>query len=205
MHHHATSFLPSDSMDWLEGPSLFISLECAVKISEERFLVIGGQDRKAVSEFDSVRAGATSNLGWLPGDTWSDLRHGRVSPACAVWGGRLVVAGEGTVDIVYLATKALARGEDMLRSRRHFNLAPIGEEGYTRLLALGGAVGLAGQRSVEVMAEDGVWQEATGGLSAARSHSGAVSLAPGMVCTAHCEADKCPTQGKKKYAKDLWK
>ena len=201
MHHHASSFLPSDSMSWLEGPSLFISLECAVRISEERFLVIGGQDRKAISEFDSVRAGATSNSGWLAGDTWPDLLNGRVSPACAVWGGRLVVAGEGTVDIVYLATKALARGEDMLSSRRHFSLASIGEEGYMRLLALGGAVGLAGQSSVEVMAEDGLWQEATGTLRSARSNSGVVSLTRDMVCTAQCEAGNCPTQGKYKVYK----
>ena len=143
-------------------------------------------------EYDAIRPG-----GWLPAETWPDLWTARVSPACALLAGKVTVAAAGSVDIIYLDTKAVARGADMLLARRHFHLAAIGEEPYIRLLAVGGDSGVSALSQVEWYDDDGgVWEKAVASLRTGRSHSGAVMVTPEMVCTAECSEDNCPEQGK---------
>ena len=149
MHHLASSFLAANTLTWVQGPAMPVSIECAVGISKTRFLLIGGSDRKAVREFDT-RSGAINAEGWMPADTWPELESGRASPpACTLLGNRLMVAGSGKVDIIDIETRVAVRGKDMLEARIHFHLAVVGEEGYQRLLALGGDNGVSALSSGE--------------------------------------------------------
>ena len=197
MHHLASSFLAANTFTWVQGPLLPVSLECAVGISETRFLLIGGLDRKDVREFDT-RLGATNAEGWIPANTWPELGSGRgSSPACTLLGNRVMVAGSGKVDIIDIETRVAVRGKDMLEARIHFRLAVVGEEGYRRLLALGGDNGASALSSGEWLDEElGVWEEAVGRLRERRSHAGAATVTPEMVCTAQCTEENCPLQGK---------
>ena len=192
MHNRASTFLADGTLEWVGGPPLPVSLECAVRIANTRFLLVGGDNRRTVREYDAIMPG-----GWLPAETWPDLWTARVSPACARLAGKVTVAGAGSVDIIYLDTKAVARGADMLLARRHFHLAALGEEPYIRLLAVGGDSGVSALSQVEWYDDDGgVWEKAVASLRTGRSHSGAVMVTPEMVCTAECSEDNCPEQGK---------
>ena len=98
------------------------------------------------------------------------------------------------METIHLVTKALVRGADMLQPRYHFQLAPFGEEGYMRLLALGGEQ----SSRVEWWDEElSFWQEAAVRLRAERSQAGAVTVTPEMVCTPSCKPQNCQMKGTK--------
>ena len=101
-----------------------------------------------------------------------------------------------SVETIDLVTKAVARGRQMEQPRRHFQLAAFGEEGYRRLLALGGDSGVSTLGTVEWLQEEtGQWQEAAGRLAMARYQAGAVALTAEMLkCTGKC--DNCTQQGR---------
>ena len=206
MYYLATSFLAANASRphhttphvWVEGPLLPLALQCAVRISQDRFLVVGGEDRRMLREYNTKNnAGPTKFKGWLPPSTWPSLERGRSFPACQVFGDKVVIAGgweAPTVETIHLITKAVVRGADMLQPRYHFQLAPFGEEGHMRLLALGG------EQSSRVEwwdEESSFWQEAAVKLSADRCQAGAVTVTPEMVCTPSCRPDNCIVKGIK--------
>ena len=200
LHYRASSFLPADSLTWVAGPPLPVSLQCAARMSNFSFLVVGGDSRRSVREYNagSTTANATRFWGWEPESTWPSLETGRFSPACLILDGQLVVAGgwaSPTIETINLGTKAVTRVKDMKKPRNFFQLAAFGEEGYMRLLALAGESELTTLSSVEWLEEEsGIWQEAAGGLATARSHAGAVAVTPEMLlCTGKCET--CPRPG----------
>ena len=200
MYYLATSFLKVNNSDWVAGPPLPLTLQCAVQISPDRFLVVGGEDRRVVREYNTKnKVGPTSFHGWVPPFTWPSLERGRYSPACQVFGDKVVIGGgweAPTVETIHLVTKAVARGLDMMQPRYHFQMATFGEEGYMRLLALGGELSSGVEWWNE---ESSYWQEAAVKLRAERSLAGAVSVTPDMVCTPNCKHDKCQVNGKIRY------
>ena len=102
-----------------------------------------------------------------------------------------------SVETIDLVTKAVARGREMVQPRSHFQLAAFGEEGYRRLLALGGLwSGVSTLGTVEWLEEEtGQWQEAAGRLAVARYQAGAVAVTAQMLkCTGEC--DGCTQQGR---------
>ena len=195
LHYRASSFLPADSLTWVAGPPLPIPLQCVAKMSDSSFLVVGGDNRRSVREYNTGNTNATATRfwGWEPESTWPSLETGRFSPACLILDGQMVVAGgwaSPTIETINLATKAVTRVKDMKQPRIFFQLAAFGEEGYMRLLALAGESELTKLASVEWFEEEsGIWHEAAGELATARSHVGAVAVNPEML---NC-ADKCDT------------
>ena len=201
LHYFASSFLAADSLTWVVGPPLSVALQCAARLSEASFLLVGGEDRRSVRQYDTGTTAetATQFWNWQPASTWPSLEIGRFSPACLVFNGQLVVAGGWefpSVETIDLVTKALVRGKQMKRPRVHFQLASFGEEGYRRLLALGGDSGVSTLGTVEWLQEEtGHWQEAAGRLAMARSGHGAVEVTAQMLkCTGECEG--CTQQGR---------
>ena len=193
-HSRASSFLQPGTLDWVAGPPLAEPMQCAVQITKSGFVVVGGVDLVSVREFDASLAGPTSVDGWLPVDTWPRLETTRFYVACEAVGGKLIVAGGGTdVDIIDIHTKAVARGNKMLKSRSYMQFVTFGEDDYTRLLALGGLHDISPIADVEFWEEDsGYWLEAWGRLRTARSHAGAVALRPEIVCSGPCQEHNCP-------------
>ena len=205
LHYRASSFLPSDSLTWVAGPPLPVSLQCAARMNDSSFLVVGGDDMRSIRQYNtgSTAANATRFWGWVPEFTWPSLEMGRFSPACIILDGQMVVAGgwaSPTVETINLATKAVARVKDMNQPRIFFQFASFGEEGYMRLLALAGEGELTTLSSVEWLEEEsGIWQEAAGELATARSHAGAVAVPPEMlVCPDKCK--NCAGSGQMKEA-----
>ena len=206
LHYRASSFLAADSLTWVAGPPLPLTLQCAATMSEASFLVVGGEDRRSVRQYDTGTTvqTATNAWRWQPASSWPRLETGRFSPACRVFNGQLVVAGgweSPSVETIDLVTKAVARGRDMEPPRRHFQLAAFGEEGYRRLLALGGVWrGVSTLGTVEWLEEEtGQWQEAAGRLAMARYQAGAVALTAEMLkCTGKC--DGCTQQGRQRVS-----
>ena len=195
LHYRASSFLPADSLTWVAGPPLPIPLQCVAKMSDSSFLVVGGDNRRSVREYNTGNTNATATRfwGWEPESTWPSLETGRFSPACLILDGQMVVAGgwsSPTIETINLATKAVTRMKDMEKPRMFFQLAAFGEEDYMRLLALAGESELTALASVEWLEEEsGIWHEAAGELATARSRVGAVAVTPEMLnCT-----DKCDT------------
>ena len=202
LHYLASSFLAADSLTWVAGPPLPVTLQCGAKISQESFLIVGGEDRRSVRQYDTGTTAetATHAWSWQPASTWPSLETGRFSPACRVFNGQMVVAGgweSPSVETIDLVTKAVARGRQMVKPRSHFQLAAFGEEGYRRLLALGGHSELSSLGTVEWLEEEtGQWQEAAGRLAMARSQAGAVAVTADMLkCTGKC--DSCTQQGRR--------
>ena len=71
-------------------------------------------------------------------------------------------------------------------------MVTFGEEGYTRLLALGGISDGSSTPDVEWYEEDeGYWQQAWGRLRTPRSYFGGEAVTPEMVCSGRCGQDDC--------------
>ena len=213
LHYFASSFLAADSLTWVAGPPLPLALQCAAILSKASFLVVGGEDRRSVRQYDTgttVEA-ATHAWSWQPASTWPRLETGRLSPACRVFNGQLVVAGgweSPSVETIDLVTKAVARGRDLVKPRVHFQLAAFGEEGYRRLLALGGDSGVSTLGTVEWLEEEtGQWQEAAGRLDMARYQAGAVEVTAEMLnCTGEWDNNSQQGRAGKEWEmlKDVW-
>ena len=190
LHYRASSFLPADNLTWVAGPPLPISLQCVARMSNSSFLLVGGENRRSVRQYNTgdTAATATRFWGWEPESTWPSLETGRISPACLIINGQMVVAGgwaSPSIETINLATKAVTRVKDMKQPRIFFQLAAYGEEDYMRLLAVAGESELTKLASVEWLEEEsGIWHEAAGELATARSHVGAVAVTQEMLnCT----------------------
>ena len=193
LHDHASSFLAPGTMDWVEGPLVAEPMACAARTSDTSFLAVGGHNRVSLRQFQAIPTDPTSVEGWLPASTWPDLETARFGLACQVIGHKLLVSGSGaTVEIVDIMTKAVSRGQELVTPRSYHQMFAFGEEGYMRLLALGGLHGVSFLPAVDWYEdEEGHWMKAWGRLRTPRSHSGGAAVSQEMVCSGQCGQEDC--------------
>ena len=187
-----SQLLPAGGTSWIRGPELpfpvSMSDGCAVDLSENSFLLIGGHQQQ-VAEYGGG--------GWVQG--WGDLEAVVQVLECARLGEHIVVVGEtwngeGVTEVIQTTTKEHKAGKRLLQGRRSFHLVTAHSDGSEqRLLAVGGlAVGDSvdgrGSRnkrvkSVEEWDPDTHEWSALPDLKEKRSDFGAVALPVAMSCT----------------------
>ena len=193
MHKRTSSFLARGSQEWIAGPSTTEEVQCVAGISPSSFLAFLG---KLVRQYDSNVAGRTTmgNDGWLQDGEWPfDLQVERRRPACATLGATCVIAGGRdengellkSVEVIYLNSKSLGKGGDMLKPRDHFQLIVVG----TTLLAVGGH----NEQSIEMWEEES-WKEAPMSLDIPRTHFSALVASASLFCSEEpLPPHSCPT------------
>ena len=191
VHQITSSFLPSGEREWIAGPTSPEEVQCAAKISASSFLAFNG---KSVRQFDSSIAGPGSDEGWLSDGEWPNLQAGRYRPGCATLEDICVVAGGHdqltgqllkSVEIIFLNSKTLGKGEDMVKPRSHFNLIVVG----TLLLALGGF----NDTSIEMLdGGGGRWKEASMSLTKSRSYFSALTTTDSVCFSGQMPPHSCP-------------
>ena len=176
VHTATISFLPTDELRWIAGPSPPDFVECAAKVSEESFFIF--TTNTSVRQFDS------STEDWSADGTWPNLQVQRFGPGCATLGDKSIVAGGRnlrndllkSVEIIFLNSKTLGKGEDMQRPREIFNLVAVGNT----LMALGG---YNNDTSIEVWEETVErWREASMSLVLSRMSFSAVAITDDSIC-----------------------
>ena len=118
------------------------------------------------------------------------MRTKRKGPGCVATKTYLLVAGGvtdqgevlATVEILWVQTRALGRGQDMSTPRSFFNLVPVGLV-RPKILAVGGRYGTLVLKSSEFWEEEeNLWEEGPE-LGTARSSLGAIMIEAEFACT----------------------
>ena len=183
-HSKATSFLGSGSDTWVLGPEPPVDAECGCKLSDSSFAIVGSNSGNNVLEY------SVTGQQWEPTDTWPETRTKRKGPGCAATPYYLLVAGGvtdqgevlATVEILWVQTRALGRGQDMSTPRSFFNLVPVGLV-RPKILAVGGRYGTLVLKSSEFWEEEeNLWEEGPE-LGTDRSSLGAIMIEAEFACT----------------------
>ena len=151
----SSSFLPTGSTSWEEGPlgsPLEVGYACAVPLDSHRFLIIGGLGKmQQVVEFDTVSSS------W---SQWPSLVRARWGHSCAIVDTTLVVAGGWDEDntildsttLISLTERKEREGGTMASARAAFSINLF----QGRLFALGG-LNSAADESSEALDSVEVW------------------------------------------------
>ena len=183
-HSKATSYLESGSDTWVLGPESPVETECGCRLSDSSYAIIGSNSGNNVLEY------SVTKKKWEPIDTWPEMRTKRKGPGCAATPYYLLVAGGvtdagevlATVEILWVKSKSLGRGQDMSTPRSFFNLVPVGLV-RPKILAVGGRYGTLLLKSSEFWEEEeNLWEEGPE-LGTGRSSLGAIMIEAEHVCT----------------------
>ena len=195
IHSWSTSFLENGNDTWVQGIIRTpIEVECACKVSDSSFVIVGSNSRENVLEYS-----VTKEL-WEDLDTWPEMRTKRKGPGCAATSQFLIVAGGVTdqgevlasVEIFRLDKKSLGRAANMSSPRSFFSLVPVGLI-RPRLLAIGGRSATSFLQKTEFYdEEENQWDEGPQ-LGAERSSFGAIMIEGKITCTENLPPHSCPT------------
>ena len=184
-HSTSASILPSGSDTWIRGPETPVETECACKLSDSSFAIVGSNSGNNVLEF------SITNKRWEPIDTWPEMRTKRKGPGCAATPYYLLVAGGVTdqgevlasVEIFWLQSRALGRGRDMSSPRSFFTMIPVGLK-RPKILAIGGRNGEFFLETTEFWEEEDNQWERGPQLGTGRSAFGALMIHGEYACSA---------------------
>ena len=191
-HPWSISHLGIGSVTWVLGPETPVEVECACKVSETSFVVVGSNSGNNVLEY-SITSGH-----WEEADTWPAMITKRKGPACAATSHHLVVAGGLTlqgealasVEIYRLDSKNLGRASNMTSVRSFFTLIPVGLI-RPRVLAIGGRIGDSFLDSSEFWEEDeNEWEEGPQ-LGLGRSSMGTIMIESKFACVDNLLPHSC--------------
>jgi len=178
-----SSFLPTGSSEWEEGPSgpaLEVGYACAVQLGPDQFLQTGGLGKmNQVVEFDA------ESSSW---SQWPSLGQQRWGHSCAVLGNDLVLAGGwdenskilDTTSILSLTDKSERQGGPLIKPRAAFSIQIL----RGRPLAFGGldsdaVTSSEGLDSVEMWnPKEESWEEVEGLESRRAGFAGTVVTLP---------------------------
>eukprot|EP00092_Neocalanus_flemingeri_P073442 GFUD01090608.1.p1 GENE.GFUD01090608.1~~GFUD01090608.1.p1 ORF type:complete len:397 (+),score=79.23 GFUD01090608.1:70-1260(+) len=173
-HHTSSEFLPSDTSEWMTGPTLKgkgAGNSCAVRISDSSLLLIGGwREGTQVRELD------TTTGKWKPLNSWPQLKVGRLGHACVVVDNKVLVAG-GFIPPTFPKIYSIRNDT---QTRANAKLDKLTE--LKNLLAWGGG-GRDGNylKSTEIIDLSGRTIKAAGDLNTARTRFGMVLTNNGAV------------------------
>jgi len=134
-NHNTSSFLPTGSSEWIEGPTLSgddnvvtFSFVCGVVISHSRLMVIGG----VFGDFVGTRV-QTYDADTDEMENWPALAVLRWGHACAKIGDKVIIAGgldqfftiSTSTTVLDLVTRESSEAGDMLVQRAFFGMANI--------------------------------------------------------------------------------
>ena len=185
IHSWSTSFLGDGYDTWVPGIGNPVEAECACKVSESSYVIVGRNSRENVFEY------SITNETWKDADTWPEMRIKRKGPGCAATSQLLMVAGGVTDQGEVLASvevytlqpkKNLGPAANMLSPRSFFSLVPVGLI-RPRLLAIGGRNEASFTKRTEFYdEEEDQWEEGPQ-LGAERSSFGAIMIEGKITCT----------------------
>jgi len=133
--HNTSSFLPTGSSEWIEGPTLSgddnvvtFSFLCGVVISHSRLMVIGGVFGDSVGTRVQTYDADTDEM-----ENWPALAVLRWGHACAKIGDKVIIAGgldrfftiSTSTTVLDLVTRESSEAGDMLVQRAFFGMANI--------------------------------------------------------------------------------
>ena len=194
-HSWTTSFLQNGANSFDLGPESPVAIECACKVSESSFVIIGSVDKINVLEY------TITNQRWEEDETWPEMKFKRKGPGCAATSQYLLVAGGVTeqgevlasVEIYNLDFKSLGRATNMTSPRSFFNLVPVGLV-RPRLLAIGGRDENSWISSTEFFEEeDNQWEEGPQ-LGTGRSDFASIMIEGNLGCTDNVPSYTCPAK-----------
>ena len=194
-HSTTTSLLPSGSGTWVLGPDTPVEAECGCKLSDSSYAIVGSNSGNNVLEY------SVTDKHWEPTDTWPEMRTKRKGPGCAATPYYLLVAGGvtdqgevlATVEIIWMKSKSLGRGQDMSTPRSFFTLVPVGLL-RPKILAIGGRNGALFLKTSEFWEEEeNQWEEGPE-LGTSRSALAAIMIQGNYACTTNTsvQAQYCP-------------
>ena len=194
IHSWSISHLSNGDLAWALGPHIPMEVECACRVSESSFIIVGQSSRNNILEYSIIKNR------WEDADTWPSIITQRKGPGCAATSNILMVAGgvteEGdvlaSVEIFRLDTKSLGRAANMSSPRSFFSLIPVGLT-HPRLFAIGGRNKSSQLGDTEFYEEEeNHWDEGPR-LGEERSSFGVILIKGKFVCAENVTLHTCPT------------
>ena len=194
IHKTSSAFLAPTAMSWVAGPQPPFEVQCATGLEDGSFMVFGGDDKREVRQYKPNKDAPTSSLGW---ESWPrKLDVGRQSPACAVMGGNVIIAGGiksnsvpiASMEVINIASRSIGPGVQMSSPRSHFALLVLNLK-QPRLIALGYST-----TNTEWIMDPvyGAWTQGPT-MAANRYEAAAVAVPKGKCFSEPFPATTCPT------------
>jgi len=179
-----SEFLASDSNSWVAGPTVpgsEMGDGCVVKISNEDFLIIGGDD----GQDESTRIVKFNTRSGKWEDNWGSLLQGRSHHGCTYTSGKIIVAGGWnghelkSTEIIDVDSRQSRSASNMRERRAYFALVTVNN----KVLAIGGYNGGKSLSSVEEFnLEEETWSVAPYSLDEARDQFGYMVVPEDKIC-----------------------
>ena len=189
-----SEFLPANSFQWTQGPSLpsADNYGCAISISATSFIYI---NNGVIREYEIDIENPTTSGGWLEENRWPVLSS-RTGQGCARTEKYILIAGGlgdapdaplSSTMVLDIATRQVQLEENLATPRNFVQLATITTGGITRTFALGGALGAYANvpfiSNVEEWDEDGNHWKPSADLKHPRGSLSASTVPLRLVCS----------------------